>query len=230
MTNGAGWRSRLLNDSWFGALPAGLQDALLAAARQRRITPGKLLFARGDAPCGLYILVEGTLRMGAVDEQYPVGHFAEVSLPYWFGEVSLFDGLPRTQDLYSTGQSILLQVSQATLLTLLEQYPHYWRPFAELLGQKLGLALLRADELARLPPRTRIARRLLLLSEGYGELNHSRRLIPFEDLALSDPELPQILQTLHERKVVYLRQEQLQVLNINRLREMAGAKFVRSMS
>jgi CRP/FNR family cyclic AMP-dependent transcriptional regulator len=228
MTNGAGWRSRLLNDRWFGALPAGLQDALLAAARQRRFTPGKLLFARGDAPCGLYILLEGSVRVGAADEQYPPGHFDEVALPYWFGEVSLFDGLPRTQDLYSTGQSILLQVPQATLLTLLEQYPQYWRSFAELLGHKLGLPLPRADELARLPARTRIARRLLLLSEGYGELNHSRRLIPFEDLALDDPQLPEILQTLHERKVVYLRQEQLQVLNINRLREMAGARFVRS--
>ncbi|MFS2158227.1 Crp/Fnr family transcriptional regulator [Pseudomonas sp. Pseusp122] len=228
MTNGEGWRSRLLNDRWFGALPAGLQDALLAAARQRRFTPGKLLFARGDAPCGLYILLEGSVRVGAADEQYPPGHFDEVALPYWFGEVSLFDGLPRTQDLYSSGQSILLQVPQATLLTLLEQYPQYWRSFAELLGHKLGLPLLRADELARLPPRTRIARRLLLLSEGYGELNHSRRLIPFEDLALDDPQLPEILQTLHQRKVVYLRQEQLQVLNINRLREMAGARFVRS--
>lgn len=228
MTNGAGWRSRLLNDRWFGALPAGLQDALLAAARQRRFTPGKLLFARGDVPCGLYILLEGSVRVSAADEQYPPGHFDEVALPYWFGEVSLFDGLPRTQDLYSTGQSILLQVPQATLLTLLEQYPQYWRSFAELLGHKLGLPLLRADELARLPARTRIARRLLLLSEGYGELNHSRRLIPFEDLALDDPQLPEILQTLHQRKVVYLRQEQLQVLNINRLREMAGARFVRS--
>ena len=234
MTNGAGWRSRLLNDRWFGGLPAGLQDSLLSAAQQRRVTPGKLLFARGDAPCGLYVLVEGMLRFGAADEQLPARQGSPIALPYWFGEVSLFDGLPRTRDVYSTEQSILLHIPQATLLELLERHPGYWRPFAELLGQKLDLPLLRPEQLAQLHIRTQVARRLLLLAEGYGDLNGAQRLISLADfssqptLSLEQPAVLDIVQTLHERKVLYLGQSHLDVLNISKLRKMAGARYVRS--
>jgi CRP-like cAMP-binding protein len=234
MTNGAGWRSRLLNDRWFGGLPAGLQDSLLGAVRQRRITPGKLLFARGDTPCGLYVLVEGMLRLGAVDEQLPARNSKPMALPYWFGEVSLFDGLPRTADVYSTEQSIFLHVPQATLLELLEQHPAYWRPFAELLGHKLGLPLLRPEALAQLHIRTQVTRRLLLLSEGYGDLNRTQRLIALADiaspptLALDDPALQEVLQALHERQVVHLGRAHLEVLNVSKLRQLAGVKNVRS--
>lgn len=234
MTNGAGWRSRLLNDHWFGGLPAALQDNLLAAARQRRITPGKLLFARGDAPCGLYVLVEGMLRFGSDDEQLPARCANPVALPYWFGEVSLFDGLPRTMDVYSTEQSILLQIPQATLLGLLEQHPAYWRPFAELLGQKLDLPLLAPEKLAQLHLRTQVARRLLLLAEGYGGLNCAQRLIALADfsshatLSLAKPDVLEIVRAMHERKVLHLGQGHLEILNVGRLRQMAGAKYVRS--
>lgn len=238
MTNGAGWRSRLLNDRWFGGLPAGLQDDLLAAVRQRRITPGKLLFARGDAPCGLYALVEGMLRLGAVDEQLPARRTRArpITLPYWFGEVSLFDGLPRTADVYSTEQSILLQIPQATLGELLEQHPAYWRHFAELLGQKLELPLLRPEQLAALHIRTQVARRLLLLAEGYGSLNRARRLIPLQDipsqstLGLEDPALLAVLQALHERQVLHLGQTHLEILQVGKLRDLACVKYVRSSS
>lgn len=234
MTNGAGWRSRLLSDRWFGDLPAGLQDSLLAAVRQRRITPGKLLFARGDAPCGLYVLVEGMLRFGAVEGQLPTRRFSPIPVPYWFGEVSLFDGLPRTADVYSTEQSILLQIPQATLLELLEQHPAYWRPFAELLGQKLDLPLLRPEQLAELHIRTQVARRLLLLAEGYGCLNRAQRLIPLEDipspstLFLDTPSLLDVLQMMHERQLVYLGLTHLELLKVGKLREMAAARYVRS--
>ncbi|RMQ42247.1 Cyclic nucleotide-binding protein [Pseudomonas cichorii] len=228
MTNGAGWRSRLLSDYWFTHLPADLQDSLLDAARQRRKTPGKLLFEKGDPPCGLYVLLEGTVRMGAAHEQRLTPRLAEVRPPYWFGEVSLFDGMPRMQDAYSVDQTIFLHIPQETLIQCLENNPQHWRAFEALLSQKLGLALPAPEKLKQLPARAQVAWRLLLLCEGYGNLSHARRLIALDDihametLSLSRAALLEELEDLQQRKIVRLGDEQLEVFDVLGLRKVAN--------
>lgn len=223
--NGALWRSRLLTDHWFSHLPAGLQDSLLAAGCQRRKTPGKLLFAKGDAPCGLYALLEGSVRVGATCEQRLSPRVQEVRTPFWFGEVSLFDAMPRRLDLVSLDQTIFLHVPQAALLELLDRHPEYWRSFAELLSAKLGLALLRPERLEQLPLKARVAWRLLLLCEGYGVLSHARRLVRLEEIE-PDGVVPssvlEVLKTLHERKIIRLGDDQLEVFDVTGLRKAAN--------
>lgn len=228
MTNGTLWRSRLMSDDWFAQLPAALQDALLGAARQRRITPGKLLFAQGDAPCGLYVLLEGAVRMGGAQQQRLAPRLQELTPPFWFGEVSLFDGLPRRLDACSLVQSIFLQVPQPFIDQWLSEHPGDLRFFALLLSAKLGLPLLRPEKLSGLPDRARVAWRLLLLCEGYGHLSHARRLVDFPAieacpaLNLSRAALLEILQDLQQRKIIRLHQEQLEVFDVDKLRKAAN--------
>ncbi|MCD5995940.1 cyclic nucleotide-binding domain-containing protein [Pseudomonas sp. CDFA 602] len=228
MTNGVLWRSRLLSDYWFSNLPAGLQDSLLGAARQRRKTPGKLLFEKDDAPCGLYVLLEGRVRLGGIQEQRLTPRLEEVRPPYWFGEVSLFDGAPRRFDVWSLDQTIFLHIPQAVLLELLDSCPDYWRWFASLLSQKLGLPLLSAEKLQQLPARAWVAWRLLLLCEGYGHLSHARRLVALDEIQsssapqLSSSALLEVLTEFHERKIVRLGEGRLEVFDVEKLRKVAN--------
>lgn len=92
------WRSRLMSGQWFSHLPPSLQDSLLSLARVRRLSPGQRLFKRGDPPCGLYAVLEGAIRVGAVSEQGKEALLSLIEPPHWFGEISLFDGQPRTHD------------------------------------------------------------------------------------------------------------------------------------
>jgi CRP/FNR family cyclic AMP-dependent transcriptional regulator len=228
MTNGALWRSRLLTDYWFSHLPAGLQDSLLDVARQRRMTPGKLLFGKGDAPCGLYALLEGTIRMGSVEEQRLAPRLEEVRNPFWFGEVSLFDDMPRRLDAVSLDQTIFLHIPQAALLEILGKHPEYWRPLADLLSRKLGLPLLRPERIKSLPARAQVAWRLLMLCEGYGVLSHARRLIRLDEIGVSvELSVPRsalldIFKDLHARKIIRLGEDQLEVFDVDRLRKAAN--------
>ncbi|BAP42770.1 cyclic nucleotide-binding protein [Pseudomonas sp. StFLB209] len=223
-----------MSDYWFGQLPAALQDALLGAARQRRITPGKLLFAQGDPPCGLYVLLEGAVRMGSAGQQRLTPRLEELVAPFWFGEVSLFDGQPRTLDAYSLVQSIFLQVPQPFIDQWLLEHPEDLRFFAQLLSNKLGLPLLRPEKLHSLPDRARVAWRLLLLCEGYGQLSHARRLVGFEAIeacptvALSRAALLEVLQDLQQRRIIRLGQEQLEVFDIDKLRKAANVLRARA--
>ncbi|MEE5099138.1 cyclic nucleotide-binding domain-containing protein [Pseudomonas alliivorans] len=226
MTNGTLWRSRLLSDYWFSHLPAGLQDSLLDAAFQIRKTPGKTLFKKGDPACGLYVLVEGSVRVGPAADQRLVPRLELVRLPCWFGEVSLFDGLPRRFDVVSQEQTIFLHVPQRVLMELLDQHPHYWRSFAVLLSHKLGLPIPRPEEMARWPARHWVAWRLLMLSEGYGSLSHARRLITLDEIQppsdLSPAVLLEVLQDLHQRRIVRLGEGQLEVFEVEKLRKVAN--------
>lgn len=235
MTTGAAWRSRLMNDYWFSHLQADLQDSLLDAARQTRRTPGKLLFQKGDAPCGFYALLEGSVRLGPASDQRLAPRVEQIRTPYWFGEVSLFDGMPRRFDVYSIEQSIFLHVPQVAIDQILERKPVHLRAFASLLSVKLGIDLLHPDRIALLPPKARVAWRLLMLAEGYGHLSHARRLITLDEIqsvrttGLARAELLDVLQDLHQRKIVRLGDEQLEVFDVFKLHKAASVKRAKSL-
>lgn len=235
MTTGAAWRSRLMNDYWFSHLQADLQDSLLDAARQTRRTPGKLLFQKGDAPCGFYALLEGSVRLGPASDQRLAPRVEQIRTPYWFGEVSLFDGMPRRFDVYSMEQSIFLHVPQVAIDQILERKPVHLRAFASLLSVKLGIDLLHPDRIALLPPKARVAWRLLMLAEGYGHLSHARRLITLDEIqsvrttGLARAELLDVLQDLHQRKIVRLGDEQLEVFDVFKLHKAASVKRAKSL-
>src|SRR6218665_52915 len=108
---------------WFSSLPQARQDELLSHAAVRRLPAGERLFHRGDQPCGLYAVVEGAMRVGAVSVNGKEALLTLVEPPYWFGEISLFDGQPRTHDAFAEGPTVLLHVSQSALTSLLDQHP-----------------------------------------------------------------------------------------------------------
>lgn len=220
------WRQHLLQGHWFSHLPTALQDSLLHSASLRNLSAGQCLFSRGAPPCGLYAVLHGAIRIGAVDRDGKEALLTLVEPPYWFGEISLFDGQPRTHDAFAEGATQLLHVPQAGLNTLLEHEPAYWRDFALLMSQKLRLAFIALEDMSLLPAAPRLARRLLLIAEGYGE-THPRQVIHLAQeqlalmLALSRQTTNQILKELEARGVLSLTYGEIEILDLARLREMA---------
>jgi CRP/FNR family cyclic AMP-dependent transcriptional regulator len=221
------WRLRLDKGQWFSHLPVSLQDSLLAAARVRRLSPGQRLFKRGDPPCGLYAVLEGSVRIGAVSEQGKEALLSVVESPHWFGEICLFDGQPRTHDAFGLGHCVLLHLSQTVMLTLLDEQPVYWRQLALLMSQKLRLTFINLEQLSLMPTAARLAHRLLMIAEGYGEIDPPRRVLqlPQEQLAsmlsLSRQTTNQILKDLQGQGIVNLKYGEIEILDAQRLRMLA---------
>ncbi|EKN0214650.1 TPA: Crp/Fnr family transcriptional regulator [Pseudomonas aeruginosa] len=217
------YRSQLQAGRWFQGLPEALQTHLLALAQPRQLPPGQRLFARGDAPCGLYCVVEGAIRISAVSENGKEALLILVEAPHWFGEIALFDGQARTHDAYAEGHTQLLQVPQAALLELLRREPHYWRDVALLMSHKLRLAFIALEEMALLPAAQRLARRLLMLAEGYDN-SRSRQVLhlPQEQLALmlslSRQTTNQILKYLEAQGILQLSYGGIEILDLAGLR------------
>ncbi|SEN45207.1 cAMP-binding domain of CRP or a regulatory subunit of cAMP-dependent protein kinases [Pseudomonas sp. ok272] len=222
------WRSHLLQGQWFSHLPSSLQDSLLSLARVRRLSAGQRLFARGDAPCGLYAVLEGAIRVGAVSEQGKEALLSLIEPVHWFGEICLFDGQPRTHDADAVGSSVLLQIPQATLLAFLDQQPQHWRHLALLMSHKLRLTLINLEQLTLLPAPARVAHRLLMIAQGYGETTATRRVLqlPQEQLALllslSRQTTNQILKDLEHQGMLRLGYGEIELLDTPRLQALAG--------
>ncbi|WP_248752019.1 Crp/Fnr family transcriptional regulator [Pseudomonas sp. MWU15-20650] len=221
------WRPQLATGHWFSHLPGPFQHSLLAHAKLRQLTAGQYLFKRGDPPCGLYAVLEGSLRISAVSEQGKEAVLSLVELPHWFGEICLFDGLPRTHDACAVGPCTLLQVPQKALLNILDTTPQYWRDLALLMSHKLRLSFINLEQLSLMPASIRVAHRLLMIAEGYGDIEHVRRVLqlPQEDLAamlsLSRQTTNALLKDLQAQGIVRLGYGEIEILDAQRLREAA---------
>src|SRR5690606_11659573 len=95
------------------------------------------LFRRGDAADGLYAVIHGAIRIKSTNMAGKEAILAHIDSPGWFGEIGLFDRLPRTHDAVSDTESTLLHVPTRTLDRMLQAQPDYWRDFGRLLSQKM---------------------------------------------------------------------------------------------
>jgi CRP-like cAMP-binding protein len=221
------WRSSLMSGQWFSHLPVPFQDSLLAAARLRRLSSGQLLFKRGDPPCGLYAVLEGSVRIGAVSEQGKEALLSLVEPPHWFGEICLFDGQARTHDAFAVGTCTLLHSPQAALLKVLDEQPVYWRQLALLMSHKLRLTFINLEQLSLMPAPARLAHRLLMIAAGYGEIDPPRRVLqlPQEQLAsllsLSRQTTNQLLKELQGQGILNLKYGEIEIIDADRLRALA---------
>jgi CRP-like cAMP-binding protein len=123
----------------------------------------------------------------------------------------------------------LLQVPQPALLHILEQTPRYWRDMALLMSQKLRLTFINIEQLSLMPASVRVAHRLLMIAEGYGDIEQARQVLqlPQEDLAamlsLSRQTTNALLKDLQGQGIVRLGYGEIEILDPQRLREAAHA-------
>lgn len=168
--SGAGQFTQILRAGhWFQSLDATFQEGLITAAVVKKLRAKESLFRRGDAPDGLYALADGALRVTGVG---PDGHEAmltRVEPPNWFGEISVFDGEPRTHDAIADGAATVIHVPEKPLRALLKAEPHRWHDLGRLVALKLRLTFEVLEEMAVLPLPARLARRLLLIAQRHGE-------------------------------------------------------------
>ncbi|MES2943886.1 MAG: cyclic nucleotide-binding domain-containing protein, partial [Pseudomonadota bacterium] len=119
MSDPSSWLAVLQSGRWFSQLAPALSASLMEMARVREVSTGEALFLRGQPPCGLYALVKGSVRISGLGGRQGESREAVLTLlepPVWFGEISLFDGSPRTHDAHACEPSILLQLPQDLLL------------------------------------------------------------------------------------------------------------------
>jgi CRP-like cAMP-binding protein len=216
--------ARLRGGRWFAGLDDEFQRALLLAARERSLVDGERLFSRGDAPDGLFAVVDGALRVTAVTEAGREVVLTRAEPPAWLGEIAVFDRQPRTHDCIADGDAVVLHVPLAALDAILSATPARWRDLGVLVAGKLRLAFVVMEDAAALPVAVRLARRLVMLSGGLGDtLDHTRRVVTVSQeqlasmLGASRQTVNAALKDLEARGLLKLAYGQVELVDPTRL-------------
>ncbi len=151
---------------WLEAYPPGLAEALVAEGALTRLRAGQWAQAEGDEETGLMVVIEGAVDLfcqAPGDREVRISHAGAGAA---LGQTMRFGGGPRLVTAVCAEPSLLLRVSDAGLERIARLRPDIWRAVATLVYFQLRNALRMAAEIAALPPRQRLASRLLMLARG----------------------------------------------------------------
>jgi CRP/FNR family transcriptional regulator, cyclic AMP receptor protein len=182
--------------SWFSTLSPALRQAILARALVRRLTDGALMTSRG-APaeewCGV---AKGAVRVSSVSLSGKQITLTYVEPGVWFGDISLFDGLPRTHDANAHGETTLLVVRKPDFKQLLSLHTELYEALLRLNCRRLRLMFDVVEDLNTRPLASRLAKQVLLLARSYGIAQGEEIRI---GLALAQEDLAQLLGASRQR-------------------------------
>ncbi len=189
-------RHNIESGAWFCKLSTDLRQAILQCAGVRRLPDGAPLASRGTPAeewCGV---AAGAVRISSVSLSGK-----QVTLTYaepgiWFGDIALFDGLPRTHDADTHGATTLLVVRKPDFRLLLSRHVELYDALLRLNCRRLRLMFDQVEDLATRPLQARLARQLLLLAKSYGIPEGEEIRI---GLALAQEDLAQLLGASRQR-------------------------------
>jgi CRP/FNR family cyclic AMP-dependent transcriptional regulator len=223
-------RHNIESGSWFSSLSHTLRSDILSRAGVRRLSDGSPLAARGTPAEDWVGVAKGSVRVSSVSLAGKQVSLTYVEPGTWFGDIALFDGLPRTHDASAHGDSTLLIVPKADFKDLLRQHTELYEALLRLNCRRLRLMFNLIEDLNTRPLAARLAKQLLLLAKSYGiaqgEEIRIRLQLAQEDLAqllgASRQRVNQELKELERDGVLRVEPTRLVVLSRDKL--MAAAE------
>jgi len=113
--------------------------------------------------------------------------------PNWFGEISVFDGMPRTHDGHALGPTTLLFHAKTDFKRLLTRYPVIYERFARMLALRLRATFDLVEEASVAPLSQRLARRLLELAQLEPSAMNAATIPRGREVPLTQEELGHLL-------------------------------------
>lgn len=159
---------QLRHGRWFSRQPNEVQQALAAGGRLLSLSPSQWVYGEGDDQTGIVLVLNGMLRLeAAVGERTVLVGIARIGGAV--GQSQRRGGGPRIVTVRAGPASRLLMIGDAALERIGVTIPTVWRAVSELVYAQLDASVHGLAQMLALPPRARIAARLLLFAEGDGE-------------------------------------------------------------
>jgi CRP-like cAMP-binding protein len=157
-----------------GAVPlfAGLDDreleSIYTVARKRTYPKGSFILLEGDPGDAFYLILAGEVKVvtqGADGREFIL---AVQRAGDFFGEMSLFDGQPRSASVVATEDATLLILYKREFLDQVKHSPPILFKFLVTLCQRLRDSDKKLTDLALLDVPHRVCKALVMLGEGAG--------------------------------------------------------------
>jgi CRP-like cAMP-binding protein len=158
---------RVLREAeWLAREPAALAEALLAHGRLLQLNAGEWAQAEGDDHRGLVVVISGVVHVScraSGQRTVLIGHCEAGSV---LGHATRYSGGPRLVTAVCAEPSMVLAVPERGLEEVAQQWPTLWRALATSAYAYTRRTVRALAELISLPPRQRLASRLLLMASA----------------------------------------------------------------
>lgn len=161
-------RNNIESGPWFSKLSLPLRSDILARAFVRRLGDGALMSVRGEPAEEWVGVAKGAVRVSSVSLSGKQVTLTYVEPGTWFGDIALFDGLPRTHDASAHGETTLLVVRKPDFKDLLQRHTELYEALLRLNCRRLRLMFDVVEDLNTRPLASRLAKQILLLARSYG--------------------------------------------------------------
>ncbi|WP_166366870.1 Crp/Fnr family transcriptional regulator [Pseudomonas akapageensis] len=183
-------RQALSINPWFSNLPPATREALLAACQWQHVGQGAVVFRQNEAvdaaSGGFYGLVSGQIKISTLRSDGREAILSVLEPGSWFGEITPFDGVPRTHDATALTALELLVVPNDAYARLMQDNA-FAQAIIALLSRRIRTLFGLLEDATLRGLRARVARRLLALAHGDSiqsvEMHHTLH-VPQETLAM----------------------------------------------
>jgi CRP/FNR family transcriptional regulator, cyclic AMP receptor protein len=156
----------LRNSDWLRHEPSALIESLLTHGRLLHLNAGEWAQAEGDEQRGLVLVIRGVVHVScqaAGGRNVLIGHCEAGAV---LGHATRFSGGPRLVTAVCAEPSVLLAVSERALEEVAAHWPTLWRALALSAYSYTRRTVRALAELISLPPRQRLASRLLIMANS----------------------------------------------------------------
>lgn len=190
-------RNNIESGPWFSKLSLPLRSDILARAFVRRLGDGALMSVRGEPAEEWVGVAQGAVRVSSVSLAGKQVTLTYVEPGTWFGDIALFDGLPRTHDASAHGDTTLLVIRKPDFKDLLQRHTELYEALLRLNCRRLRLMFDVVEDLNTRPLASRLAKQILLLARSYGVTQGSEEIRI--GLQLAQEDLAQLLGASRQR-------------------------------
>jgi CRP-like cAMP-binding protein len=170
----------------FANLPPAVVDAIAAKVRRRRYGDGEVIFHEGDPGRSLCVIETGRVKIVSVSEQGQEALLAVMGPGEFFGELALFDDMPRSADVVAMELTQTLNLAREDFFAIIDRFPAVSRQIFSVLAAQIRRLTNEVSDIVFLNLDARIAKRLLELAESHGvDTPEGRRI----ELTLSQAEI-----------------------------------------
>jgi len=152
----------------FAALVVGEREELASRMRVRHFARDEVVFHRDDPSGHFFVIVAGTVKLAAQDEGGREVTIAILRGGNVFGELELFDDVPRSVTVTAMTETQVLALNRNDFFEVLERHPRAMRVMLTLLARTIRDTARRIEDLVFLDLPSRVAKALLDLRNAHG--------------------------------------------------------------
>ena len=222
-------RAFLARHDLLGHLRSEELNQLLATAYVTRLELGEILFHKGDPGDRLFVVLDGRISIGVTSEAGKEAVFNVLGPGSVFGEIALLDGRERTADATASIESHLLVIERAHFLPFLESHPEVATRLIAVLCERVRWVSQSLEDVLMLELPARLARKLLVLADAYGEPAGARATrigfpVSQQELGkmtgVSRESINKLMRSWQDQGLVALGRGRVTILNEGRLRRL----------